>query len=87
MASPVYDGVMRRLMRCNGRIDDIREIGNEVGGPGEVVGVEPGFEEVRPRAIAQQRVDHARSCPTMRTAPARRPSPSSNKRLPRRDWQ
>jgi hypothetical protein len=44
-------------MGRNGHIDDVREIGNEVGGPGEVVGVEPGFEEIWPRAVAQQFVD------------------------------
>ena len=37
-------------MRCNGRIDDIREIGNEVGGPGEVI---RGWSDDRDKSLGE----------------------------------
>ena len=44
-------------MRGRRLIDDVGEVGDEVGGPAQAVGLEPRFEEVRPGTVAQQLVD------------------------------
>jgi hypothetical protein len=64
-------------------------VGDEIGSPSDIAGAQPGGQEAVAAVLGEDRLDGAWSAfeDAAQSASATSPSPSSNRRLPRRDWQ